>query len=133
MGPVGRVEQDGRVGRILTMIVIACWPVIAAQAAFDSASVKPNRSGAPGGLTDFRPGQFVALNQTLRVLLVTAYGLEDFRIVGGPDWIDKDRFDVQARAESPVTRADAMPMLRSLLHDRFKVIAHTERRDRSVY
>jgi uncharacterized protein (TIGR03435 family) len=95
--------------------------------------VKPNRSGFPGGTTDFRPGQFVAVNQTLRFVLVAAYGLEEFRITGGPEWIDKDRFDIQARATSPVTRTETQPMLRALLAERFALKAHSERREFPVY
>jgi uncharacterized protein (TIGR03435 family) len=117
----------------LAAAMMAAASVAAAQPAFDAASVKANRSGLPGGITDFRPGQFVAVNQTLRFILVAAYDLPDFRIVGGPDWIDKDRFDIQARATSPVSRRDAMPLLRALLEERFGVKAHTERREHPVY
>jgi uncharacterized protein (TIGR03435 family) len=117
----------------LLAIVTAIGPHLAAQAAFDVASVKGNRSGLPGGTTDFRPGQFVAVNQTLRFVLVAAYDLEEFRILGGPKWIDTDRFDIQARATSPVTRREAMPMLRALLEERFALKAHTERREHAVY
>jgi hypothetical protein len=35
-----------------------------------------------------------------------------------PDWIDSDRFDVQARAETAVSRADTMLMMRAMLADR---------------
>jgi len=117
----------------LLAVVIASGSLVSAQVAFDAASVKPNRSGFPGGTTDFRPGQFAAVNQTLRFILVAAYDLEDFRIVGAPDWIDKDRFDIQARATSPLTRREAMPLLRALLEDRFALKAHTERREHPVY
>jgi uncharacterized protein (TIGR03435 family) len=120
-------------GAMLVAVVTAMGSLLSAQATFDAASVKSNRSGFPGGTTDFRPGQFVAVNQTLRFILVAAYDLPDFRIVGGPEWIDRDRFDIQARATSPVTRRDAMPMLRALLEERFALKAHTERREHPVY
>jgi uncharacterized protein (TIGR03435 family) len=114
-------------------IVIAATPVLRGQASFDAASVKPNRSGFPGGNTEFRPGQFIARNQTLRVLIVEAYGLEDFRVIGGPDWVASERFDVEARATSPVTRTQAMPMLQALLADRFALRVRVEPRERPVY
>jgi uncharacterized protein (TIGR03435 family) len=122
----------GRVGAVVAIAIVAT-PLLAGQATFDAASVKPNRSGFPGGTTDFRPGQFVATNQTLRFILSAAFNVEDFRIVGAPDWIDKDRFDIQARATSPVTRAEAMPMLRALLAERFSLKTHTEQREHPVY
>ena len=79
----------GRVGPvgILAAALIAAVTPIAGQATFDVASVKPNRSGFPGGSTEFLPGQFIARNQTLRILILAAYNLEDFRVVGGPDWV----------------------------------------------
>jgi uncharacterized protein (TIGR03435 family) len=125
---VGRVARVG----VLAATIVATARLLSGQETFD-ASVKVNRSGLPGGITDFRPGQFVAVNQTLRVILVAAYDLEEFRITGGPDWIDKDRFDIQARATSPVTRKEAQPMLRALLAERFALNAHTERREYPVY
>jgi uncharacterized protein (TIGR03435 family) len=121
----------------LALCAVAAVVVTAVHAqaptAFDVASVKVNRSGFPGGMMDSRPGQFTATNETLRLLLTAAYGLETFRIVGGPDWIDSDRFDVQARASSPVPRAEAMAMLRTLLADRFALRARVERRERPVF
>ena len=124
--------QVGRVG-IFAAMMFAAAITLAGQATFDVASVKPNRSGFPGGDTEFRPGQFIARNQTLRVLIVAAYALEDFRVVGGPDWVASERFDVQARATSPVTRTEAMPMLQALLADRFAVRVHMEPRERPIY
>jgi uncharacterized protein (TIGR03435 family) len=130
---VGQVGQVGRRCAALGLLIAASVTTLVAQATFDVASVKPNRSGVPGGTTDFLPGQFVAVNQTLRFVLVAAYDLEEFRIIGGPEWLDRDRFDIQARAASPVTRKEAMPMLRTLLEERFALRAHTERREHPVY
>jgi uncharacterized protein (TIGR03435 family) len=118
---------------MLAAALLAAAGTLAGQATFEVASVKPNRSGFPGDDTEFRPGQFVARNQTLRVLIVAANALEDFRVVGGPDWVASERFDVQARAVSPVPRTEAMPMLQALLADRFALRVHMEPRERPVY
>src|ERR1041385_5942442 len=71
---------------------------------FEAGSVKPNTSGdwrksigpAPGG-------RFLASNNTLRDLIPFAYGLPQaaagFRIVGGPKWMDEDRFDINAKVD----------------------------------
>src|SRR6185503_18225879 len=55
------------------------------------------------------------------------------RIVGGPSWIDTDRFDITAKAAAPTSPAQLTLMLRTLLADRFKLAAHTEMRDDSIY
>jgi uncharacterized protein (TIGR03435 family) len=106
--------------------------------AFEAASVKPNASGdwrkslgpAPGG-------RFLATNNTLRDLLPFAYGIPQvtagFRIVGGPKWIDDDRFDITATVEGTWTPQQMSEMLRTLLADRFKLAAHRETRDLPTY
>jgi uncharacterized protein (TIGR03435 family) len=106
--------------------------------AFEAASVKPNTSGdwrkslgpAPGG-------RFLATNDTLRDLLPFAYGLPQvtasFRIVGGPKWIDDDRFDISAKVDGTWTPQQMSEMLRTLLADRFKLAAHHETRDLPIY
>jgi uncharacterized protein (TIGR03435 family) len=109
-----------------------------ASPAFDVASVKPNTSGdwrksigpAPGG-------RFLATNQTLRELLPFAFGLPqmtaNIRIVGGPKWIDFDRFDIVAKADGTPSPQEMGAMLRTLLNDRFKLAAHTETRELPIY
>jgi uncharacterized protein (TIGR03435 family) len=110
----------------------------AADPAFDVASVKVNRSGdwrksigpAPGG-------RFLATNQTLRELMPFAYGLPqlaaNIRIIGGPNWIDSDRFDIVAKTDGTPTPQDMGAMLRTLLKDRFQLSAHNETRELPIY
>ena len=67
-------------------------------------------------------------------MIRTAHGANDLEGVGGPDWIDHDRWDVlaAAAADSP---ADApwQAMLKTLLIERFKLRAHLESRERPIY
>jgi uncharacterized protein (TIGR03435 family) len=60
--------------------------------------------------------------------------------IGGPDWIDKDRFDVVVQAEkgAALTDPDGFPgpvlaMVRAVLADRFGLVTHNEVRERPVY
>jgi uncharacterized protein (TIGR03435 family) len=76
---------------------------------------------------------------TLRGLIMYAYGLQGFQLVGGPDWVATQRFDITARAAADVpptpigrTSPEAL-MLRSLLEDRFRLSAHRETRDLPIY
>lgn len=109
--------------------------------AFEVASVKPNKSGARAIDINTYPGsRFVATNIPLRSLVRLAYGLEDHEIVGGPSWMDSDPFDVEAIAgrelpemTGPFGAGGALPeMLKSLLADRFRLVARTEVRDMPV-
>jgi uncharacterized protein (TIGR03435 family) len=114
-------------------------PSLIAQApanqSFEVASVKPNKSGDGRVMVGLQPGgRFTATNVPLRMLLRQAFNVQDFQIVGGPDWIGSDRFDVVAKAPEGEFTADQMrPMLRSLLAERFKLASHAESRDLPVY
>jgi uncharacterized protein (TIGR03435 family) len=59
-------------------------------------------------------------------------GLTD-EIVGGPPWIDSYGFDVDARPAKPVTLAETAYMMRTLLAERFKLVARRESREGPVY
>jgi uncharacterized protein (TIGR03435 family) len=78
-------------------------------------------------------GQLNAENVTLLELIRIAYDMDTYRIFEGPDWIRRDRFDVQARAGANVTREDTRLMLRTTLADRFKLRVRSESRDMPIY
>jgi uncharacterized protein (TIGR03435 family) len=101
---------------------------------FDVASVKRNNSGEQGGRLQAQPGgRFTAVNATLRQLILRAYAVQDYQIVGEPKWVDSDQFDIEAKAAGDVTAGQLAAMLKSLLAERFKLAAHTETRDLPIY
>ena len=102
--------------------------------AFDVASVKPNKSASLRSTVRVQPGgTFTATNVTLRMLIRNAYQLPTDEIVGGPDWMNADRFDVQAKAIEDTPQKQVLLMLQTLLTDRFRLQAHRETRDLPVY
>jgi uncharacterized protein (TIGR03435 family) len=94
-------------------------------------------------LKDVRDGRRIGLqtlpngvNATLaavRRLILFAYQIEDYQLVGGPSWMDSDRFDISARAAGDVTPDVARRMMQNLLRDRFMLRAHTETRQADVH
>jgi uncharacterized protein (TIGR03435 family) len=58
-----------------------------------------------------------------------------FSIVGGPSWQMSSKFDITAKAAEGTTTAtqDLLPMMKTLLADRFKLKTHTETRDLPIY
>jgi len=64
-----------------------------------------------------------------------AYELEPYQIIGGPKWMDSDRYDIAAKAEGEGTPAKAQVrlMLQALLADRFRLRVHRETREMLVY
>jgi bla regulator protein BlaR1 len=96
-----------------------------AHMAFEVASVKPNRSGdSRHSRVSSYPNRFVASQSSLKTLIEEAYQLQPFQISGGPNWLDSDSYDVDAKASAPVTRSQLMSMVRDLLASRFKLECH---------
>jgi bla regulator protein blaR1 len=118
---------------------------IGAKPSFDVAVVKPNSStdsrvavlGQPGG-------RFIATNASVMMLIRAAYSVQDFQVSGGPNWIDSDRWDIEARAEAgripePIGLSDPNTFdplslrVQSLLEDRFQLKWHFETKELPVY
>jgi uncharacterized protein (TIGR03435 family) len=56
------------------------------------------------------------------------------QVLGGPGWIDSDRYDIVAKAEGNPPQAQLYgSMLRALLEDRFKLKVHRETKEVPVY
>jgi len=81
----------------------------------------------PEGLLEYR-------GATMLKLIGTAYSVKTDWVLGGPDWVASDRFDVAAKAASPqASPADLREMLQALLADRFALAVHDEQKDMPVY
>lgn len=100
---------------------------------FEVATVKPasaeeiaaGGSGIPTG-----HGRATGINVTLKRCIIGAYHIGPGQVVGGPAWIDIDRFHIEAKAESDVVDDSVMDaMLRNLLAERFHLVVHHETRE----
>jgi uncharacterized protein (TIGR03435 family) len=87
----------------------------------------PGELDAPSGCST-TPGLMRCMNVTLKRCIVGAYGVGGDRVLGGPGWIDTDRFQITARAEQPVGDKALMSMLQTLLAERFNLVLHRESR-----
>jgi uncharacterized protein (TIGR03435 family) len=104
-----------------------------ARPSFEVATIKPSKPGRFHQDMDESGNRLTLQNYTVRHLIREAYGLKsDEQILGGPDWIDKQGFDVLAKVgDDEVARMDKMSedqsdrewdlMLQSLLADRFQL------------
>ena len=66
-------------------------------------------------------------------LIRTAYGFDADKVVGGPNWVEMDRFDVIAKLPADSTPETRSLMLQALLEDRFKLVAHKETKPLPAY
>ena len=65
---------------------------------------------------------------TMLDLIRLAFNLEPESIVGGPDWLEFDRFDISARAVATSSPGQVRLMLQSLLATRFHLETHKDMR-----
>jgi uncharacterized protein (TIGR03435 family) len=75
----------------------------------------------------------------VRQLVQAAYDFsyERFQIVGGPSWIDDERYDVQAAPVAQSRDRMAMPQeiavrIQALMAERFKLVMRRETRERQM-
>jgi uncharacterized protein (TIGR03435 family) len=80
-----------------------------------------------------RGGRYEFRQATMLDLIANAYNVEADKVLGGPSWLETDRFDIIAKAPSSANNDSARLMLRALLADRFKLTIHNEDRPSSVY
>jgi uncharacterized protein (TIGR03435 family) len=109
---------------------------------FEVASIKqhvrtPGARAVPQTLR-VEPTRLSYTNASLMACIQAAYGIPgegrpDYRLVGGPDWLATERFDIEATSDRAVDRDEMMLMLQSLLATRFKLKAHHQTRDLRVY
>lgn len=111
----------------LIAAVTPAWP----QAQFEAASIRPSQPGmtARDARHNFRGGRFEASATTVGDILDMLNGHKLFRVVGGPDWMRTDRYDIEANAARPLDDAERQEAVMALLRERFHLESHRERRD----
>jgi uncharacterized protein (TIGR03435 family) len=106
-------------------------PQPAFQEADVHASAKAGNQFARGPFTS--GGRYELRTQTLVDLVSKAYGVDPDKVLGGPNWLEYDRFDVFAKMPPSTSKDTAKLMLQTLLTDRFKLIAHKDTRPMPAY
>jgi uncharacterized protein (TIGR03435 family) len=103
--------------------------------AFEVASIKPSPKDAQGGFIRAMPGgqTYVAQNATLRLMITLMYKVADGQVVGGPSWMNSDRWDVQAKAEHPSNLDQLHEMYQTMLADRFHLRFHMDTKEQTAY
>jgi uncharacterized protein (TIGR03435 family) len=113
---------------------------------FEVVSIKPSapnlglRGGGPCG------DRLMLVGMSLKMLLQLAYSRPNtsgqptnpnqLQVIGGPNWIDSDRYDIEAKADCRggiLPREQMQLMVQSMLEDRFQLKARMETRERPIY
>ena len=134
---------------LVALAIVIAAAVVAASAhpidtttthAFEVASVKPSDEANASPLGPIpqvlpSPRGLTMRNLPLRLLVRLSYQIEDFQVVGGPDWQTSKRFDLTAKAPDSFSGQfkDMFPMLRALLNERFSLKTHVEQRELPIF
>ena len=121
---------------------------------FEVATIKPNHSDS--GFARFGAAghgapldRFIATNVSVKKLMGWAFAgnslpLPDYEVSGGPNWIDSDRYDIEAKLkDSQVAELQKLSdtdrilqvrrMVQALLADRFKLVVNDTTETHPVY
>lgn len=122
---------------IATVFALACFVASAAsgllaQSAAPPASaivsIRPSDTATRVRSNASSPDRFDWFDVTLAMLVSDAYGLFEFQVTGGPDWVHSKRWDVSATAAA-LAPDEARTLVRRLVEDRFALKSHTEMRE----
>jgi uncharacterized protein (TIGR03435 family) len=111
---------------------------------FDVATVKPAAPLDPAQIAaDMKAGRMPKVGQQIDAtratytytqlgeLIAMAYNLRSYQI-SGPPWLSQERFDIVATLPEGATKDDVPAMLRALLEERFKLVAHQSQEEHKV-
>jgi bla regulator protein blaR1 len=129
--------------KILFAAALAC--VCHAQPKFEVASIKPADPNSRGMGFQRMPGGGLRGNGvTAAILIKSAYGIQDFQLVGAPSWVSNERYNIEAKPDQidegdnsgPATKdqwAIFRERLKGLLAERFQLKVRTESKEANVY
>lgn len=116
--------------------------------AFDEVSIHRTPPGPHSSDLDFNKGMLVGRGIALEFLIENAYAVQDFQLIGLPRTLGDTCFDFTAKVDDashdpPIVLGDLdagdrvqqlnRQRLRGLLHDRFALQVHEEKRPGKVY
>lgn len=132
----GTLFSTSSAAAVLALFIVAEASSVLAQhqSSFEAISIRAEKAPlqfgdiaavfprvAPGGV-------FKASHMTVEALLMFAYDLQPHRPLGGPEWLRRNAFNIEARAGRDVPPAQIKLMIQSALRERFGLVSHREDR-----
>ena len=101
---------------------------------FEVATIKPHSGDSTSSGLNTEHGMLNAENVTLKRCIMGAYGVGPHQVVGGPDWVGTESFDIVAKADHPIDDDAVLNvMLQALLADRFQLVLHRDTQTLPAY
>lgn len=121
----------------ISALISACLSgYLGAQAAaeFEVVSIKRNVTvDAGGGIRTLPDGTFILVNQPIGSMIRGAAATPVREVIGAPDWVNTERYDVTTKPPAGSTPAQRQEMTRRMFADRMKLVAHVEQRERETF
>lgn len=113
---------------VAALLAGAVFSQTPAQSAFEEAAIQTSpKSGVQVARGPYLSGgRYELRTATMVDFIAKAYGVDNDKVLGGPSWIEYDRFDLRAKMPPGTNFDSAKLMLQALLADRFKLVAHKE-------
>jgi uncharacterized protein (TIGR03435 family) len=118
-------------------VISACAQTAPQRQEFEVISVKKAESIVAGtqqvniGL-HIDGAQVHLISAPMRDIIRMAYLMKTYQVIG-PDWLESERYTIDAKLPAGSTKEQVPDMLKSLLSDRFQLKYHNESRDFPVY
>ncbi len=126
-------------GALLLSFSLLCGPLAAqgapqTPATFAVATIKPSAPGEPT-MTQIRGNRFVTEGTTFLDLFKYAYDVHPDQVVGGPEWLRSEKFNVNAdpETEKRPSSTQMKALVQGLLVERFHLVMHRGQKVLSVY
>ena len=105
------------------------WPQTTAALRFDVVSIKRHTIVEAAGGSRARPdGTTEVTNQTFESMIRSASPVPVRQVVGYPDWVKYERYDVITKPPAGATPEQRATMMRMLFADRMMLVGHVEQR-----
>ena len=119
-------------GAIDAQVAIPTGPPVDPETRFEVASIKPFD---PSGTLriSMTANRYDSAGMPLRAVVSQALITPLNRIIGLPDWTDKERYTIAAKAPEGTPSNAMFAMITNLLKDRFNLIMRRETREMPVY
>jgi len=118
------------------LLCLASCSLLAAQepARFEVVSIKRHVAlDTSGGTQSLPDGTFIMINQPISTIIRGAAPTQVREVIGAPDWVNTERYDVTTKPPAASTAAQRREMARQMFIDRMKFVGHVEERERETF
>ncbi|QMV17420.1 TIGR03435 family protein [Granulicella sp. 5B5] len=124
-----------RLPLFLIALALASTAYAQTRLTFEVASIRASKADTLNGGIKPLPGGYgyIAQNMPVKIMISLMYRIPMRQIKGAPDWLNTERFDIEAKADHAYSVEDLHAMFQSLLADRFNLKFHIETKQGNVY